>query len=243
MKVEMAIEEFLAIYPSMSLKPTSSMKYIIEGDFPVVAQFQDDSTTWVNRSFHLRIEVPIAYPDRIPIVYEMKQGAQIPTSPDYHKNNDDSLCLGSPLDLLIQLYQNPSLVVFANTCIAPHLASAILKKEKGISFKQGELKHYGEGLEENFADFFSINVPLKSLPLIFKRLGEKRRKANKQPCPCGGQKLGSCTCSIHRCISSERRRKRFSRRFFRNVSMYYDCYINSQKEKSNSQNKSLVISN
>lgn len=200
------------------------MNYIIEGDFPVVAQYHNNADTLVNRIFLLTIEVPINYPDAIPIVYEKR--AQIPTSPDFHKNADSSLCLGSPLALLRQLSEDVSLVGFANACIVPHLASAILKKEKGIPFNQGELKHNDEGLEEDFAERFGIKLPLKSLPLIFNRLGEKKGKANKKPCPCGkGTKLGACSCSIHRLISSERKKEGYTRRFFRNGAKYYADYI------------------
>lgn len=239
MIIEMAIEEFLETYPRMSLKPSLSMNYIIEGDFPVVAQHQNNTDTLVNRFFRLMIVIPIDYPDAIPIVYE--GGDQIPTSPDFHKNNDSSLCLGSPLDLLRQLSEDTSLVTFANECIVPYLASAILKKEHGTPFLQGELKHFGKGLEENFTEYFDIDIPLETVPIVFERLGEKKRKANKRPCPCGKNiKLGSCSCTIHRFISSERRKKRYSRRFYRNVAKYYNRYVNRQKNNPGQKNKSIA---
>ena len=242
MKAVKAIEDFLAMYPHMSLKPSSAENFVIEGYFPVVAQYEGDSDTLVHRSFRLRIEIPISYPDELPDVYELEQGAQIPASPEYHKNKNLSLCLGSPLALLVQLSQDSSLVGFAKACIVPYLASAILKKEKGISFKQGELKHSDEGLEEDLAEHFGINLPLTIAPLIFSRLGEKKRKANKQPCPCGyGTKLGACSCSIHRFISSERRKEGYSRRFFRNAARCYSRDATRQKGKLSPRNKSLAF--
>lgn len=239
MTVETAIEDFLETYPRMSLMPSSFLDYIIEGDFPVVAQYHNNADTLVNRVFRLSIVVPINYPDAIPIVYEI--GAQIPKSPDFHKNDDSSLCLGAPLALLRQLSEDASLVAFANACIVPHLASAILKKERGIPFLQGELKHYDEGLEENFFEYFGINIPLETVPIIFERLGEKKRKANKHLCPCGQNlKLGSCSCAIRRFISSERRKRGYSRRFYRNVAKYYSRYVNRQKENPGQKNKSIA---
>ena len=239
MTVETAIEDFLATYPRMSLKPSSSVNYIIEGDFPVVAQQNNIGDTLVNRIFRLSIVVPINYPDAIPIVYEKEN--QIPISPDFHKNTDSSLCLGAPLALLRQLSEDASLVVFANECIVPHLASAILKKERGLPFLQGELQHYDKGLEENFYDYFGINISLKAIPSIFARLGEKKRKANKRLCPCGQNfKLGSCSCAIRRFISAERRKEGYSRRFYRNVARYYNNYVNRQKENPELKNKSIA---
>lgn len=236
-----AIEEFLGAYIGMSLKPSPSNCFIISGKFPVYAQFGDDSCTLVDKEFHLKIIIPCDYPNALPIVYELEQNALIPTSPEYHKNGDLSLCLGSPLALFTQLSQNPSLISFAKACIVPHLASAILKKEKGMPFKQGELKHYDEGLEEDLANRFGVKLPLKYVPLILSRLGEKKGKANKKPCPCGsGRNLGSCSCSIHRFISSERRKAGSSRRFYRNVARYYDFYVNRQKENPEVKNKSLA---
>lgn len=226
-----AIEEFLEAYIGMSLRPSPPDCYVIEGRFPVVAQFREDISTLVNKVFCLKIVVPVNYPDALPIVYEIENGAQIPTSPDYHKNSDSSLCLGSPLALFVQLSRSASLVSFAESCIVPHLASAVLKKERGMPFQQGELKHSGEGLEENIAEYFGINIPLKLVPPTFELLGEKKGKANKQPCPCSkGPKLGACSCSIHRFISSERKKKRHSRRFFRNVAKYYAFYVARYKE-------------
>lgn len=239
MTVETAIEDFLETCPRMSLSPSSSLGYIIEGDFPVVAQYHDNADTLVNRIFFLSIEVPVNYPNAFPIVYE--KGGQIPTSPDFHKNADSSLCLGSPLALLRQLSEDASLVAFANACIVPHLASALLKKERGIPFHQGELKHYDEGLEQDFAEYFGISIPLNSVSLVLDRLGEKKRKANKQQCPCGkGAKLGACACAIRRFISSERKKERYSRRFFRNVARYYAEYVTRQFENPSQKSKSLV---
>lgn len=236
-----AIDEFLEAYIGMSLKPSPSNCFIISGKFPVYAQFGDDSSTLVDKEFHLKIIIPVDYPNALPIVYELKQDALIPTSPEYHKNSDLSLCLGSPLALFTQLSRNPSLVSFAKACIVPHLASAILKKEKGMPFKQGELKHYDEGLEEDFFEYFGIKLPLEAVPAIFERLGEKKRKANKRLCPCGqNRKLGSCSCAIRHFISTERRKQGYSRRFYRNVAKYYNRYVNRQKENPEQKNKSIA---
>lgn len=236
-----AIEEFLEAYIGMSLKPSPSNCFIVSGKFPVYAQFGDDCSTLVDKEFLLKIIIPADYPNALPIVYELEQDALIPTSPEYHKNNDLSLCLGSPLALFVQLAKSSSLVSFANACIVPHLTSAILKKERGLPFRQGELKHYDEGLEQNLAEYFGINIPLNSVPLVFERLGEKKRKANKQTCPCGsGTRLGACSCSIRSFISSERRKDGYSRRFYRNVAKYYHHYISRQKENPEQKNKSLA---
>lgn len=236
-----AIEEFLEAYIGMSLKPSPSNCFIISGKFPVYAQYGDDNSTLVDKEFLLKIIIPVDYPNALPIVYELKQDALIPTSPEYHKNSDSSLCLGSPLALFTQLSQNPSLISFAKACIVPHLASAILKKEKGMTFRQGELKHYNEGLEEDLLEHFGIKFPLNLAPLIFSRLGEKKRKANKKQCPCGkGTKLGTCSCSLRKLISSERKKEGYSRRFFRNVAEYYDTYVTQQKENPVQMNKSIA---
>lgn len=217
MKLESIIEEFITTYPSMSLRPSSSQHYVVEGEFRVVAQNGDDAATYVDRTFSLRILIPISYPDSLPIIYENENRALIPTNQIFHKNKDSSLCLGSPEELLSQLSSNPSLVAYTRECVVPYLASAILLKDKQIPFPQGELEHGSEGLEQDFEARYGLKLNLETIVRVFDLLGAKKRKANKRLCPCGKLKLGKCGCQIRRFILSERKKKSHSRRFYRNV--------------------------
>lgn len=230
MKVERLIEEFLFHYPCMALRPTSGDLYSIEGYFPVAAQYGDDTETYVYRKFHLRLEVPLSYPDSLPRVYEVGDGALIPTQPEFHKNNDSSLCLGSPEALFSQIERDPSLVSYAQQFIVPYLASAILLKEKGIPFRQGELKHGNDGLEQDFESRYGLKLPLKVIVKVYSLLGEKARSANKRLCPCKACVIGKCRCVIKRFIISERRKATHSRRAYRNIAMEQNKYVKPDTE-------------
>ena len=217
MKLESLIEEFITAYPSMSLRPSSSQHYVIEGEFCVDAQIGDDAATRIDRTFNLCMLIPASYPDSLPIIREMENKAQIPIGQSFHKNNDSSFCLGSPEELLGQLSRNPSIVAYTQECLVPYLASAIWLKEKQIPFPQGELQHGDEGLEQDFEERYGFKLKLETIVKVFELLGEKKGKANKSLCPCGKHKLGKCGCHIRRFILSERKKKSHSRRFYRNV--------------------------
>jgi hypothetical protein len=138
----------------------------------------------------LEIEVPPGFPKALPRVTET--GGRIPRHGDYHVNSDGTLCLGSPLRLLLKLSNAPTLQGFASSCLVPYLFAMSHKLRNGGPLLFGELAHETPGLIADYLDLFQLRRP-EQVTEVLRALGIKKRRANKLPCPCGcGVRLGRC---------------------------------------------------
>ena len=183
------VEAFLHDYPGMAIVPGKEPGISLQGDFAFRARGFDGSE--IEESYYIRINIPNEFPRAIPEVKEL--GEKIPRNGDYHINpGSDTICLGSPLRLLREIAQNPSLPGFAELCLVPYLFAVTHKIRMGSAFMFGELKHGGNGIVEEEGAYFSVKEG-EQVHRIFELLGIKKRKANKLPCPCGcGLRLGKC---------------------------------------------------
>jgi hypothetical protein len=173
----------------MDIQPVTSADLHIEGffDFAARSKVHDEITD----SYQLRIAVPAAFPQDLPIVYEL--GGRIPRRRGYHVNpRDGSLCLGSRLRLLLTLATKPTLLGFAEKCLIPYLFAISRKLLQGGDFAFGELGHGSPGELADYVDLFGLkNAEQAKRTILY--LGMKKRRANKFPCPCGcGERLGKC---------------------------------------------------
>ena len=182
------MEAFLGSYPSMGLRPSADSRLRFKGNFAFTATH--DTLGEVQDVFSLQIDVPNGFPRDLPVVREI--GGRIPRVGAYHVNPDKSLCLGSPLSLLLRISQRPTLSGFAEDCIVPYLFAVSRKLETGEPLVFGELAHGDRG---RLADY-QLMFGLKSVQAVIetlRMLGMKKRRANKLSCPCGcGQRLGVC---------------------------------------------------
>lgn len=183
------LAEFLRVYPFMAVRPTSGKSLVIKGDFA----FQADHPIFghLHDSFCLKIEVPESFPKGVPTVYET--AGRIPKNGKYHVNEDDgSLCLGSPLALLMILAKSPSLCGFAEKCLVPYLFAVAHKLKNGGPMLFGELAHGSPGLLDDYMRVLGLKSP-EQVAKTLAILGRKKRVANKLPCPCGcGVRVGKC---------------------------------------------------
>lgn len=185
---DIGLEQFLRDYPSMAIRPASRAGLRLKGRFAFSADHSLHGQ--VTDSFDLQINVPVGFPRELPVVTET--GGRIPRHGDFHVNGDGSLCLGSHLRLLIKISEAPTLPGFASRCLVPYLYAISLKLTNGGKLVFGELAHYGPGMLHDYAQLFSlptVDQARRALAL----LGEKKRIANKCPCPCGCmRRLGLC---------------------------------------------------
>ncbi len=145
----------------------------------------------IEDTYHIRIDIPRSFPDNVPEVTEI--GGRIPRNdPDAHVNPNDSLCLGSPLRLLLIAKSDPSVAAFFDRCVVSALYNASHRERYGGRLPLGELAHGMIGELDDYKDLFG----LQTYAQVFKALelaGTKRRAANKMSCPCGcGRRLGVC---------------------------------------------------
>jgi len=116
-------------------------------------------------------------------------GQRIPGN--YHRLTDGSFCLGSPARLRLLLADAPTVTGFIDKCVIPYLYGySYFEKHGHLPF--GELAHGGRGLIDDYKHL--LHMPsIEACASMLLLIGQKRRIANKQPCPCGsGIKLGRC---------------------------------------------------
>lgn len=181
------INELQNAYPRLSVAPSINDSIFIRG----VIDFSRTSkgTNPIVDSYQLLIEVPSDFPKSLPIVKEI--GNKIPKKSDFHINSDGTLCLGSPLKLLLHIFNNPNLIRFVEDLLIPFLYQ-VSNKLKGGEFILGELEHGVVGEISDYEDIFGVNGAL-AIKNTLLALSCKKRTSNKMACPCGcGARLGCC---------------------------------------------------
>jgi hypothetical protein len=110
---------------------------------------------------------------------------------DYHKMEDDSLCLGSHLRIRKEIREQPTLIGLMDRLIIPYLYNHSYQEQHG-SLPVGELDHGIPGLVQDYEDLVDLKGRKQCIAAMV-LLGTKKRIANKKPCPCGsGRRLGRC---------------------------------------------------
>ena len=179
---------FLMDYPHVSIRPVAGPSVVIQGPFHFTARHEGHPE--ITDSFDLRIAVPPGFPGDLPEVTEL--GKKIPRNGNFHVNPDATLCLGSPLRLLWKVSQRPSLRGFASHCLVPYLYAVSHKLQFGGELLFSELKHGPQGVIDDYLDLFGLKNP-EQVRRVLRMLGMKKRRANKEPCPCEcGNRLGRC---------------------------------------------------
>jgi hypothetical protein len=183
------LHEFLREYKNMAIRPCGTGDAtVISGEFDFRATHPKFGT--VDDAFEIKIEVLPAFPKTVPRVWELAK--KIPIDGRHHVNAiDGTLCLGSPIRLLLLLHAKPTLVGFAENCLIPYFF-AISRKLNGSSLAFNELAHGNQGLLDDYREIFGVHDPAQAGRTV-KLLGMKKRLANKYRCPCGcGKRLGKC---------------------------------------------------
>jgi len=181
------VTQFLRKYTNMAIRPSDDSCLLLEGKFGFRAQ--KDDLEPITDCYDLKISFPNKFPRALPTVYET--ASRIPRNGEYHVNYDGSLCLGSPIRLLMKLSRNPTYLGYASDCIVPYLFSISYKFKYG-KFPFGELPHGTPGELADYANLFGLKS-IEQAKTAVRYLGMKKRHANKLPCPCGcGRRLGKC---------------------------------------------------
>lgn len=186
----LGIDDFLRDFPSMARRPPRVGNAVgLKGVFAFTAKSNEHGE--LTDRYELRIDVPRGFPKALPIVMEL--GGKIPRRDGFHINSDNTLCLGSPLRLLVKLATAPTLLGFADTCLVPFLFAISYKLRHGGPLLFDELAHGIPGMLADYMDLFRLAAQAQVVKTL-KLLGMKKRLANKQQCPCGcSLRLGRCT--------------------------------------------------
>jgi hypothetical protein len=172
----------------MAVRPSGTPDLVLKGRFTFTAESEQHSQ--ITDEYRLRIAVPRNFPKSLPLVTET--GGKIPRIEGFHVNSDNTLCLGSPLRLLLSTSRAPTLLGFAEKCLIPHLFAISHKLRHGGPLPFGELNHGLPGILDDYIDLLKLREPQQAFRAI-QILGMKKRHANKLPCPCGcNRRLGKC---------------------------------------------------
>jgi len=182
------VNQFLDEYPFMSLVSSRNADVCLRGKLCFKGIISTGKK--VEDSYRLEIIIPVKYPKDVPIVKEI--GGKIPRHEDYHVNGNGTLCLGSPLRLMLKISKNPSITGFVKNCLIPYLFAVSQKIRNEVNFAFGELEHGIQGLFNDYSNLLGLKDQ-SDIKQAVKLLSIKKRLANKQECPCGcGKRLGLC---------------------------------------------------
>ena len=117
------LDKYLSENPLMARRPMTGKGFVVKGQFSFTAEYPKAGE--MSDSYSLTIEFPKAFPKDIPVVTEF--GKKIPRNGDYHVNGDGTLCLGSPLRLLLSMSKTPTVNGFVEYCLVPYLFAASYK--------------------------------------------------------------------------------------------------------------------
>ena len=172
----------------MAVRPSGTPDLVLKGRFAFSAESEQHGQ--ITDEYDLTIAVPRNFPKSLPVVTET--AGKIPRIDGFHVNSDDTLCLGSPLRLLLSISKAPRLLGFAEKCLIPHLFAISHKLQHGGPVPFGELKHGLPGILDDFMDLLKLRERQQAFRAI-QIPGMKKRRANKLPCPCGcSRRLGKC---------------------------------------------------
>lgn len=184
----LVLEEFKnlkAAYNFLRLSQDNSGIWIIRGTLSFTARYNEPPVE-ISDKYVVKVELPKKYPRELPRAKET--AGRIPS--DFHRNHDDSLCLGSRLKVWEKFKKDPTLIGFVKNLLIGYLYSFSHLEEYGrLPF--GELSHFGEGVLESYQKRFNVTDNLQVIGLL-KFLIENNCRSGKR-CPCkSGRKLKKC---------------------------------------------------
>lgn len=192
------LEAFLGVHPQMGVRPTADASLFVEGPFRFRAN--RDGFGVIEDQYDLAIQVPKDFPAKVPVVFETSQ--KLEPKEKFHVNADGSLCLGSPLRILLKQQRSPTFEGFVEHCLIPFLYAMSFSLRSGADLPFSELSHGKKGILADYCDLLGLKQITTVAPTL-QALGMKKRLANKLKCPCGcGQRTGRC--SFNRKIASFR---------------------------------------
>lgn len=200
---QVQLTTLLSEHTELRVLPCDNELLVIAGTVGFEGPGENDEI--ITDAYDIKMWVPPSFPEVAPLVRET--GGRIP--PDFHKLEDDFLCLGAPTAIRLKLKEAPTLPAFFEYFVVPYLfGHAFFCKYGKMPF--GELAHGGSGIYQYFCELFAAEDAKHVLDFL-RLAGMKKRDANKQPCPCGsGKRLGRCH---NRRVNQLRRR--FGRGAFR----------------------------
>ena len=177
------VAELLARYDGLRIIPSVGATRIAG---TLTFRAEGRTTARLEDSYEVKIEVPTDFPEHMALAWETR--GRIPAT--HHKLDNGALCLGSRVRLRLQMAGSPSILRFVERCLIPYLYGySHLSKIGKMPF--GELHHGELGSLQELASLLQMDMGTSIPYCVLATM--RRRRANKQPCPCGSaRRLGRC---------------------------------------------------
>lgn len=139
----------------------------------------------------IQILFPLNFPDRIPIVKEIK--GRIPSSADYHNNKEnDGLCLGVPGEINEKIHDNPTFKYFISEIVIPFLYANTFR-EKYNRYPWETRRHGAEGIIDYYQKLFGFNDRSTTQNFLLNIAFFRNSIKGHHLCPCGsGKRFRDC---------------------------------------------------
>jgi hypothetical protein len=184
---EIIREQFIELnyfYPELNLDLHSNGSWIVNGILKINAT---DEGINFRDEFLIEMIIPEGYPDEPPVVKEI--GNRILPGKN-HKNLDGTLCLSTSLKICKIFSGAPTLLNFVKQLVVPFFFGFIHSEKLG-SMPFGEFSHGGQGLLEDYLDYFEVDSNCAVLNLLI-CLADGQYNLDSR-CPCGSdRKLRKC---------------------------------------------------
>lgn len=168
---------------------SSGLDLSVSGNLIFSAQYNGVS---VEDEYVVEISIPRGYPSILPTAKET--GGRIPK--DFHTNPDETLCLGSRIEMRMKFHERESLIGFVEDLLIPFLYGFSYREKYG-EMPYGELPHGIDGVLKSYQALFHVDDDLAVIAFL-KILADDNYRGHIS-CPCGSNiKLRNCHGNIVR---------------------------------------------
>ena len=182
------IEKLIESFQNLSYIGEKDGRTIVTGNVLVHKVYNDFP---VYKEFHVKIEIPQNFRERIPEIWEI--GNQIENSYQ-HRYSDGKLCLAADAEMKIDFLKGLSLTEWVEKYIIAYFYSYEYYKRYN-EYPFGERSHGCLGILEFYSSYFGIDDVAKTYKFMEKLRTLKYRGHDK--CPCGSEKKArNCHGSI-----------------------------------------------
>lgn len=215
--IEEDVEQLNRLNSALKLTQNEDGSFVISGSLSFSASCHDKER--IRDSYDVEICAPKNEFLAVPTVKET--AGRIPKTADDHVNPDETLCLGTRLDVRRQYQKDPTLMGFIKHLLIPFLYSFSYKERHG-EYPYDDLPHGEVGTLEHYKEIFNTDSDLCVLNLL-KVLVEDNYRGHL-PCPCdSGKKLRNCHGPKLREIKEHQDRKHFFEDFLMCFKVYTDA--------------------
>ncbi len=170
-------------YHRLTLSEDENSTFKVHGELEFTAS---SGGVAIEDAFSIEILIPADYPCTPPIAKEV--GNRIPK--EFHKYQNNSLCLAAPLEVRKVFAENRSLVGFIEELLIHYLYNYVIWEKTGTA-PFGELSHGVKGKIEYYKERLRVSSDIQVLSLL--RVVAENNYRGHLPCPCGsGKRMRHC---------------------------------------------------